>query len=276
MSVMIGALRSGGKRVETLLHGRQGSHANSVKQCSGGRSGCLARLLKRSEVMPEILDVLVVQRARHACHAARVVGPRAILEVPELLDDVFVVLPGDARDLVLAGEAAQVAHGAERFVRLGLAARGASFVGLEAGGARLLGGEERREIEHIFPRQRCSHGRHLRVRAASLLEVAQLKVEVARGLSRQDRKQRHHRVAVGTVAGAAGLGLLAPGLDVLAAHHCRKDNQRKEKGRPEAAFISERLYQSVNEKTNTLLPRLKSICVLPPQPIATYCLPRTM
>src|SRR5437879_511826 len=105
-----------------------------------------ARLLKRSEVVPEILDVLVAQRARHAGHAARVVGPHATLEVPELLDDVFVVLPGDARDLVLAGEAAQVAHGAQRLVRLGLAARGAGFVGLEPGGARLLGGEERREI----------------------------------------------------------------------------------------------------------------------------------
>src|SRR5467141_297376 len=233
-------------------------------------------LLKRSEVVPEILDILVAQRARHAGHAARVVGPHAFLEVPELLDDVFVVLPGDARDLVLAGEAAQVAHGAQRFVRLGLAARGASFVRLERGGARLLGGEERGEIEQVFPRQRSRHGRHLRIRAAPFLEVAQLKVEVARGLSRQDRKQRHDRVAVRAVAGGAGLGFLAPELDVLAAHHCWKDNQRKEKGRPEAAFISERLYQSVNEKTNTLLPRLKSICVFPPQPIATYCLPRTM
>src|SRR5712691_10358068 len=112
MSVMIGALRSGGKRVETLLHGRQGSHANSVKQCSAAEAAAPARLLKRSEVVPEILDVLIAQRARHAGHAARVVGPHAILEVPELLDDVFVVLPGDARNLVLAGEAAQVAHGA--------------------------------------------------------------------------------------------------------------------------------------------------------------------
>src|SRR2546426_11910787 len=101
------------------------------------RSHFRERLLKRGEVVPEILDVLVAQRARDAGHAARVVGPHAILELPELLDYVFVVLPGDARDLVLAGEAAQVAHGTQRFVRLGLAARGASFVGLEPGGARL-------------------------------------------------------------------------------------------------------------------------------------------
>src|SRR5207302_9612858 len=94
-------------------------------------AAALARLLKRSEVVPEILDVLVAQRARHAGHAPRVVGPGAILEVPELLDDVFVVLPGDARNLVLAGEAAQVAHAAQRFVRLGLAARSANIVDLE-------------------------------------------------------------------------------------------------------------------------------------------------
>src|SRR5216684_7267770 len=243
---MIAALRPGGKRVETLLHGRAGQpfRSNNVR---AAEAAARARLLKRSEVVPEILDILVAQRARYAGHAARVVGPHAILEVPELLDDVFVVLPGDARDLVLAGEAAQVAHGAERLVRFGLAARGANFVGLEPGGARLLGGEERCEIEHIFPRQRCSHGRHLRVRAASLLEVAQLKVEVARGLSRQDWKQRHHRVAVRAVAGGAGLGLLAPDLDVLAVRYCGEDDQRKEKGRPEAAFTSERLDQLVNE-----------------------------
>src|SRR5439155_3097056 len=33
---------------------------------------------------------------------------------------------------------------------------------------------------------------------------------------------------------------------------------------------------SGSEKTNTLLPRLKSICVFPPAPTATYCLPSTM
>src|SRR3989454_5967487 len=272
---MIAALRPGGKRVETLLQGQAAmpTWSDNVRTPDAA-SG--ARLLKRSEVVPEILDVLVAQRARHAGHAARVVGPHATLEVPALLDDVVVVLPGGARDLVLADEAAQVAHGAQRLVRLGLAARGAGFVGLEPGGARLLGGEERREIEHLFSRQRCSHGRHLQVRAASFLEVAQLQVEVARGLSRQDRKQRRGRVAVWAVAGGAGLGLLAPGLDVLAAHYCREDSQRKEKGRPQAAFSGERLCQLVNEKTTTLLPRLKSICVLPPQPMATYCLPRTM
>src|SRR3989454_6346480 len=131
---MIAALRPGGKRVETLLQ-RQAAMPTWSDNVRTPDAASRARLLKRSEVVPEILDVLVAQRAPHAGHAARVVGPHAILEVPELLDDVFVVLPGDARDLVLAGEAAQVAHGAQRLVRLGPAARGASFVGLEPGGA---------------------------------------------------------------------------------------------------------------------------------------------
>ena len=39
----------------------------------------LGSLLQRSEVVPEILDVLVAQRAGDAGHAARVVGPHAIL-----------------------------------------------------------------------------------------------------------------------------------------------------------------------------------------------------
>src|SRR5439155_4557293 len=129
MSVMIAALRPSGERVQTLLQGKRAGQPCQL---------CQTMLLKRSEVVPEILDVLVAQRAGHAGHAACVVGPHATLEVPELLDDVFVVLPRAARDRVLAGEAAQVAHGAQRLVRLGLAARGAGFVGLEPGGARLL------------------------------------------------------------------------------------------------------------------------------------------
>src|SRR5207247_9743014 len=125
---MIAALPPGGKRVETLL---QGEGAGQPCQL------CQTMLLKRSEVVPEILDVLVAQRSRHAGHAARVVGPHATLEVPELLDDVFVVLPGDAGDLVLAGDAAQVAHGAQTIVRLALAASGSRFVGLDLGESRL-------------------------------------------------------------------------------------------------------------------------------------------
>ena len=46
------------------------------------------------------------------------------LEVGELLDDVGVVLAGDARNLVLAQEAAQVAHRAQGFVGLGVASLG--------------------------------------------------------------------------------------------------------------------------------------------------------
>src|SRR5437879_13358589 len=115
---MIAALRPGGKRVETLLQG-QAAMPTWSDNVRAPDAASRARLLERSEVVPEILDVLVAQRARHAGHADRVVGPHATLEVPELLDDVFIVLPGDARDLVMAGEAAQVDHGDTHLVDLG-------------------------------------------------------------------------------------------------------------------------------------------------------------
>ena len=56
---------------------------------------------------------------------------RCGLEVPQLLDDVFVVLACHARNLVLSGESAEVAHRAQRLVGFGLAAHGTGGVGLE-------------------------------------------------------------------------------------------------------------------------------------------------
>ena len=46
---------------------------------------------------------------------------RPVLEVAELLDDVVVVLAGDARESRSGPEAAEVAHGAQRLVDLLLA-----------------------------------------------------------------------------------------------------------------------------------------------------------
>src|SRR3989442_8509628 len=67
---MIAAMRPGGKRVETLLQGQAAmpTWSDNVRTPDAASR---ARLLKRSEVVPEILDVLVAQRARHAGHAAR-------------------------------------------------------------------------------------------------------------------------------------------------------------------------------------------------------------
>ncbi len=71
----------------------------------------------------------------------------------QLLDDVVVVLAGDARDLVLAQEAAEVAHRAQRLVGLHLARRGLLGVDLEGLRLRLLRGEEVGQIAHVVARQ---------------------------------------------------------------------------------------------------------------------------
>ena len=110
----------------------------------------------------------------------------------ELLDDVVVVLAGDARDLVLAREAAEVAHRAQRLVGLALAARRAfAASALNGGGARLLRREE------VGERRACRRG----VRSFAIgdicgslrrpsLKSLQLEVEVARGLAGEDRELR--------------------------------------------------------------------------------------
>src|SRR5262245_18083654 len=79
--------------------------------CSGSAgTTCRACVLQPGQVVAEVVDVGVVQRARHAGHVAGVVGARLVLEGLELLDHVVVVLPRDAGDLVLPREAAEVAH----------------------------------------------------------------------------------------------------------------------------------------------------------------------
>ena len=77
-----------------------------------------------------------------AGHVAGIVGPPSRLEVGQLLLDVLRPLAGDARNLVLADEAAEVAHRAEH--RVGnLAARlDLGGVGLELDRRLLLRGEK--------------------------------------------------------------------------------------------------------------------------------------
>src|SRR4029078_5213557 len=123
------------------------------------------------EVVREGLDVLRTQRARDAGHVAGIAGALPRLEVRELLDDVGVVLPGDARDLVLAEEAAEVAHRAQRLVRRRAPQPGLGGVGLERLRRRLLLREVVGERSHLVARQVLGHWRHLRIAASAFLEV---------------------------------------------------------------------------------------------------------
>src|SRR5512141_3269976 len=61
------------------------------------------------QVMRQVLDVGIAQRLGDTGHVAGVVGAMSGLEVLQLLDDVVVLLAGNARDCVLSHEAAQVA-----------------------------------------------------------------------------------------------------------------------------------------------------------------------
>src|SRR2546427_4201383 len=242
-------------------------------------------LVQARDVMREILDVLLGDGLGDAGHAAGVVGARARLEGFELLDHVLGMLAGDARNLVLPGESSQMAHGAQDLVGLLLAAGDARRVGPEGDGLRVLRGEVLGEIEHVLGGELRHGRRHRGFAAPAFLEVFQLKVEIAGGLAREHRKLGDHRVAVGAMAGGAGLRLaLARGeIGVRRREESEEKGQGKRpfhptpqkiKGRPRAA--SQDRNDQGRANTTTLLPRLKSICVFSPAASATHCLFFTM
>ena len=167
--------------------------------------------------------------------------------------------------------------------------------GLKAVGRQLLRGEERGEVEHVLAREVFQERVHLRLLAPAFLEVpAAAGRRSARVWPGEDRELRLRRVAVGAVAGDAGLGLLAPGLDVLRVRGGREQRGQRDEG--STLSCTERTWSSIQKRgrprgglesacrwavraarTRTpLLPRLKSSWVLPPQPIATYCFLPTM
>src|SRR6266496_1626591 len=164
-------------------------------------------LVQARDVVREILDVLLGDGLGDAGHAAGVVGARARLEGLELLDHVLGVLAGNARNLVLPGEASQVTHGAQHLFGLLPAAGDARRVGPKGNGLRFPRGEVLGEIEHVLGGELRHRRRHRGFAAPAFLEVFQLKVEIACGLAREDRKLADRRVAVRAVAGGAGFGL---------------------------------------------------------------------
>src|SRR2546422_819621 len=245
----------------------------------------IALLFQARDVMREILDVLPGDGLGDAGHAAGIVGAHARLEGFELLDHVLRMLAGDARNLVLPGESSQMAHGAQDLVGLLLAAGDARGVGPEGNGLRFLRGEVLGEIEHVLGGELRHDRRHRGFAAPALLEVFQLKVEIAGGLAREHRKLSGRRVSVGAMAGGAGFGLALARSEI--GVRPRQENEEKAqgknpfhpapqkiKGRPRAASQDRNDQGSAN--TTTLLPRLKSICVFPPAATATYCLFFTM
>jgi len=66
--------------------------------------------LEIGNVLRQVLDVLIGERARNALHVAAIVGARVRLEIAELLLDVCVLLSREAGHFVLAHEAAAMAH----------------------------------------------------------------------------------------------------------------------------------------------------------------------
>src|SRR5437660_5492384 len=189
-------------------------------------------LVQARDVMREILDVLLGDGLGDAGHVAGIVGARARLEGFELLDHVLGVLACDTRDLVLPGESSQVAHGAQHLFGFLLAAGDARRVRLEGDGLRFLRGKVFGEIEHVLGGELRDERRHRGFAAPAFLEVFQLKIDIPGGLARQHRKLGDRRVAVGAMAGAAGLGLALAGGEI----GVRRRNEGEEKSRGESSL----------------------------------------
>jgi len=96
--------------------------------------------------------------------------------------------------------------------------------------SRLRGrcGEERGEIEHVVPAQVLDEGLHGRLAAPAFLEVADLKVEIARGLAGEDREFCVGGVPVRAVARKADLRLLRARLEVLSTRGEGEEHDRKQ------------------------------------------------
>src|ERR1700752_1005602 len=102
------------------------------------------------EVVREVDDVLVVDRLSNRGHVSCVVGAPARLEVAQLFDDVVGLLPRHARNLVLALEAAEMAHRAQDFLRLLAPAIDARGIDLESDWLERLRGEVSRKVEEVL------------------------------------------------------------------------------------------------------------------------------
>src|SRR5437867_940028 len=106
--------------------------SSATSRSISGRAALSTGSIEVGNVLRQILDVVVRQCTRDARHVAGVVGAALRLEVRELLLHVSVLLTGNARNLVLPDEIAEVTHRAQHLVRLLLAGGYLRGVGLEA------------------------------------------------------------------------------------------------------------------------------------------------
>src|SRR5262245_54810373 len=165
------------------------------------------RLLRAQsrDVIGKDLDVLVLERLGGRGHVAVEIGALLRLELAQLREQVLVLLPRYARDVLLPARRRTVALHAVEWLGelrpLGSARRRR----LVSGRRRLLLGEIRGELVHVLVAELLRHGRHLRVLAVALAKLVELRGNHLLGLARERRIRGDHRVALGAVAGRAQL-----------------------------------------------------------------------
>src|SRR5208282_662606 len=219
------------------------------------------------------------------------------------LDQIVVLLPGEARHGRVALILFQVAAGADdRLVGcdgdVGVGLRSRRRAGVRPG----LGGEIFGERKRIFFYEALSDRRHAVVFARALLKIAELQIKVSGVLAPDDGRRRVPGHAIKAMAGAAERRFL---LDRIRPSGGRTgeetghNNATQHAGNPSRADIApicaprrlrsnekaapllrrsgqgDKRDQSV-VKAITLLPTSESIWALPPEPTTTYCLPSTM
>ena len=193
-----------------VLRGRQ----EGVRPAVAGHRGDLSRAqarrsAQRAQVSRERFDVGRRQRLRGRGHVAVHVEARARLEAEQLRAQVVGLLPGQARDVLLALQLGAVALRAEEL--LGQAARQGRRGGRErlAGRRRRLRREVAAELVDVGVAQGLGDRIHDRVLAVPLAEHDDLRRDELLRLAGERRHVGRHRAALGAVAALAQLDLLA-------------------------------------------------------------------
>ena len=173
------------------------------------------------DVVRERLDVLCGQRLSGHGHAAIHVGTSLGLEGSELFYQVLVMLPREARNVLLPNQPRGMAGITvvcldKSLTRFGLY-RITGTMRYRGRLRRIVGGK----ILHVRIIQADDERCHLRIRTLLLLEEEELIIGIERRLTGQGGDGRVRGVAVGAVTRSADLGLAPPSLDLRGAtYHC--------------------------------------------------------
>jgi hypothetical protein len=164
------------------------------------RSG---RQSQTGQILCERFDLLISQVLYRGSH--HVAGARAIAKILQLLDDVGILLAGNARKFIQTLEIRLMTGAALRLGGELLSLLDDAGIRLSGTAHQSLGRKIFGQVLHVLIRQYDDRRRHHRVLACAFLEGLDLTIQVFAGLACEAWVRAAGGVAVGTVAVGAGV-----------------------------------------------------------------------